>query len=60
MPAWNSPPRKTASFRGRFYLLGNRAYQLAVVIFRGQDDSDNVNRFFDSFTFSSNQDHNRP
>ena len=51
---------ETASFRGRFYLLGNRAYQLAVVIFRGQDDSDNVNRFFDSFTFSSNQDHNRP
>jgi hypothetical protein len=51
---------ENASFKSRIYLVGNRVLQLAVAVFRGQDDSDNVNRFFDSFTFSSNQDHNRP
>jgi hypothetical protein len=49
-----------ASFKSRIYLMGNRVHQLAVAIFKEQDDSDNVNRFFGSFSFSSNQDHNKP
>jgi len=49
-----------ASFRSRVFLLGNRVHQIAVAIYKGQDDTDNVNRFFASFTFATNQDHAKP
>ncbi len=51
-----------ASFKSRVYLFGNRVHQIAVAVFKGQDDTDNVNRFFASFTFSGsgNQDHAKP
>ncbi len=49
-----------ASFKSRVYLFGNRVHQIAVAVFNGQDDTDNVNRFFASFSFSSGQDHPKP
>jgi hypothetical protein len=51
-----------ASFKSRVYLFGNRVHQIAVAVFKGQDDTDNMNRFFASLTFSSssNQDHAKP
>jgi len=51
-----------ASFKSRVYLFGNRVHQIAVAVFKGQDDTENMNRFFASFTFSSssNQDHAKP
>ncbi len=49
-------------YKSRVYLLGNRVHQIAVAVPRGQDDTDNANRFFASFTFASsgNQDHAKP
>ena len=49
-----------ASFKSRVYLFGNRVHQIAVAVFKGQDDTDNMNRFFASFAFSTNQDHSKP
>jgi len=46
-----------ASFKSRVYLFGNRVHQIAVAVFKGQDDTDNVNHFFASFSLSSGQDH---
>lgn len=46
-----------ASFKSRVYIFGNRVHQIAVAVLKGQDDTDNVNRFFASFSLSSGQDH---
>ncbi len=35
----------------RFYVKGNRVYQLAALVFKGVDEKENVMRFFDSFAF---------
>jgi hypothetical protein len=40
-----------ASFKSRVYLFGNRAHQIGVAVFKGKDDSANVDRFFGSFSF---------
>lgn len=41
-----------ASFKSRIYLFGNRVHQISVAVFNGKDDTENVNRFFASFSFS--------
>lgn len=38
-----------AIYKSRVYVVGRRPYQLIVGTTKGQDDSDNVSRFFDSF-----------
>ena len=35
----------------RFYVKGNRVFQLAAMVFKGVDETKNVNKFFDSFAF---------
>jgi hypothetical protein len=37
----------------RFYVKGNRVFQLAAMIFKGADEKKNVNKFFDSFAFTT-------
>jgi hypothetical protein len=49
-----------ASFKSRVYLFGNRVHQLAVAVFKGKDDTDNVNRFFAFFSFTDDQAHPKP
>jgi hypothetical protein len=39
-------------FKSRVYMVGRRPYQIAIGSPRGQDDSVNVNRFFNSFKVS--------
>ncbi len=36
----------------KFYIRGNRVFQLAVMVFTGADEARNVNMFFDSFAFT--------
>jgi hypothetical protein len=36
-------------FKSRVYIVGRRPYQLIAGIYKGQDESTNVARFFDSF-----------
>jgi hypothetical protein len=35
----------------RFYVKGNRVYQLAALVYKGVDEKENVVKFFDSFAF---------
>lgn len=42
-----------ASFRSRIFIFGNRLYQIAAAVMDGNDDSENVKRFFDSFKFTT-------
>ena len=49
-----------ARFKSRVYLSGNRVHMIVVAVFTGQDDPDNVNRFFASFSFLSKPDHLKP
>ncbi len=49
-----------ASFKSRIYLFGNRVHQIAVAVLKGQEDTDNVNRFFASLSFASAQEHPKP
>jgi hypothetical protein len=49
-----------ASFKSRIYLWGNRVHQIAVATINGKDDSANLNRFFASFAFTSNNSHSKP
>lgn len=37
----------------RFYVNGNRVFQLAVMVFKGVDEKKNVDKFFDSFAFTN-------
>jgi hypothetical protein len=37
----------------RFYLKGNRVFQLAAMVFKGYDEKKNVAKFFDSFAFTN-------
>ena len=39
------------AFKYRVYLVGNRVYQFAAIIFAGKDDGENVNKFLGSFAF---------
>ena len=41
----------STTVRARFYVKGNRVYQLAAVVFKGTDEKENVMKFFDSFAF---------
>ena len=41
----------TTTVTARFYVKGNRVYQLAAVVFKGADEKENVMKFFDSFAF---------
>jgi len=43
-----------ASVISRVYVVGNRVFQLAVMVFKGIDEKTNVNKFFDSFAFTAN------
>lgn len=36
----------------KFYVKGNRVFQLAAMVFQGIDEKKNVNKFFDSFAFT--------
>ena len=40
-----------ATVTARFYLKGNRVYQLAALVFKGSNEKANVTKFFDSFAF---------
>jgi len=42
-----------ASVVSRVYVVGNRVYQLAVMVFKGIDEKKNVAKFFDSFAFTN-------
>jgi hypothetical protein len=44
-----------ASLVSRVYVVGNRVYQLAVMVFKGIDETTNVNKFFDSFAILTNK-----
>jgi hypothetical protein len=37
----------------RFYVKGNRVFQLAAMVFKGVDEKKNVDKFFDSFAFTN-------
>jgi hypothetical protein len=39
-------------FKSRVYMVGRRPYQIVIGSPKGQDDSVNVNRFFNSFKVS--------
>jgi hypothetical protein len=41
-----------AFFKSRIYLFGNRVHQIAVAVFKGKNDDQNVERFFSSFAFT--------
>ena len=41
----------TTTVTARFYVKGNRVYQLAAVVFKGMDEKENVMKFFESFAF---------
>jgi hypothetical protein len=41
----------TSTVTARFYVKGNRVYQLAAVVFKGMDEKEDVMKFFDSFAF---------
>lgn len=43
-----------ANVISRVYVVGNRVFQLAVMVFKGMDEKANVNKFFDSFAFIAN------
>ena len=43
-----------ATVHCRFYVKGNRVFQLAAMIFKGVDETENVSKFFDSFAFTTN------
>ena len=49
-----------ASFKSHVYLSGNRVYQIAVAVFKGKADDDNVDRFFASFAFANSESHSKP
>ena len=40
-----------ATMKCRVYLVGNRVYQFAAIVFAGKDDTENVNKFLGSFAF---------
>jgi hypothetical protein len=42
-----------ASVVSRVYVVGHRVFQLAVMVFKGMDEKVNVNKFFDSFAFTT-------
>lgn len=41
----------TTTVTARFYVKGNRVYQLAALVYKGVDEKENVMKFFDSFAF---------
>jgi len=41
-------------FKSRVYMVGRRPYQIVIGSLKGEDDSVNVNRFFNSFKVSLN------
>lgn len=41
-------------YKSRVYIIGRRPYQIVIGSPRGEDDSVNVNRFFNSFKISPN------
>jgi len=43
-----------ANVTSRVYVAGNRVFQLAVMVFKGMDEKANVNKFFESFAFTTN------
>jgi len=44
-----------ASFKSQVYIFGIRFHQIAVAVFKGKNDSENSNKFFDSFEFIKNE-----
>jgi len=40
-----------ANVRSRIFLVGNRLYQMAALVFKDTQDDTNVDRFFQSFAF---------
>ncbi|PWT89090.1 MAG: hypothetical protein C5B55_11975 [Blastocatellia bacterium] len=41
------------NLRSRVFLVGNRVIQLATLVYKGYDESQNVDKFLDSFAFIS-------
>ena len=42
-----------ANIRVQMFLIGNRMFQLATLVFKDVDETRNVDRFFDSFKFTT-------
>ena len=42
-----------ANVKSQMFLIGNRMYQTVAFVFRDVDETRNVNRFFDSFKFTT-------
>ena len=42
-----------ADVKSQLFLIGNRMYQIATFVFRDVDETRNVNRFFESFKFTT-------
>lgn len=49
-----------ASFKSRVFIFGNRVHQIAVAVFKGKDNSENVNRFLTSFEFTKGETQPKP
>ena len=49
-----------ASFKSRVFIFGTRFHQIAVAVFKGDDDTRNSNRFFASFEFSKAEARTKP
>ena len=43
-----------AEVKSQLFLIGNRIFQTATFVFKDVDETRNVNRFFESFKFTSN------
>jgi hypothetical protein len=41
-----------ASFKSRVFIFGTRFHQMAIAVFKGNDDTESANRFFASFEFT--------
>lgn len=44
-----------ADVKSQLFLIGNRMYQTVTFVFRDVDETRNVNRFFDSFKFTKQE-----
>lgn len=44
-----------ANVRSQLFVIGNRVYQTVAFVFKDVDETRNVDRFFESFKFTTNQ-----
>lgn len=41
------------NLKSRVFLIGNRVFQLATLVYKGSDETTNVDKFLDSFAFTT-------